>query len=104
MEKAVHEAPCKEAVFSRRSQLLEQPVRGVQTDFGVTVLGKQRNLECEGESDGHFGPSFQSQTPFFGNVLWAGDKVNFATVTQKKTKTSPKLRQNAGIPITVVKK
>ena len=68
-EKRVHEAPCKEPVLRRKSQLLEQEVSGVQTDFGATVLQNQRNLDIEADSEGHFGPSFSSQTPFRGIVF-----------------------------------
>ena len=104
VKKRVHEAPCKEPVLRRRSQLLEQQVRGVHTDFCVTVIQNQRNLDFEADSEGHFGPSFQSQTPFRGVVFWAGGQVNLTTVTQKKTKASVKLRLNAAIPKTVSKK
>ena len=58
VEKQVHEAPCPEPVFSRKTQLVEQPVQGVQTDFCVTVLQNQRSLNIEAESEGHFGARF----------------------------------------------
>ena len=70
VEKQVHEAPCPEPVFSRKTQLVEQPVQGVQTDFCVTVLQNLRSLNIEAESEGHFGTRFYSQTPFREVVFW----------------------------------
>ena len=56
-------------LLKQTNQLLEQEVSGVQKDFGATVLQNQRNLKPEADSEGHFGPSFQSQTPFRGAFL-----------------------------------
>ena len=85
-EKRVHEAPCKEPVLRRKRQLLEQEVSGVQTDFCATVLQNQRNLELEADSEGHFGPSFSSQTPFRGIVFWTVGGANSTTVLKKNKK------------------
>lgn len=58
VKKRVREAPCKEPVLRRRSQFLEQHVRGDHPDFCVPVLENQRNHDFEADSARHFGPSF----------------------------------------------
>ena len=90
VKKRVHEAPCKEPVLRRRSQLLEQQVRGVHTDFCVTVIQNQRNLDFEADSEGHFGPSFQSQTPFRGVVFLGRRTSEFDDSYTKKDKSFSK--------------
>ena len=69
-----HAEPVQEGEFQLLGllvavQLLEQEDSGVHTDFSATVLQNQRNLDIEADSEGHFGPSFSSQTPFRGIVF-----------------------------------